>query len=119
MLVDEGTTLLKIWLNVGRAEQLRRFLARERDPLKQWKLSWIDVEGLKKWDAYSTAIAETLRRTHNHHAPWTVIRADDKYRARIAAIKTLLARVDYAGKIDMGAPDAKICGGPEIWSADA
>ena len=49
MLVDEGITLIKLWLNVGRAEQLRRFLARENDPLKQWKLSWIDVEGLKRW----------------------------------------------------------------------
>ena len=64
MLVDEGVVLVKFWLNVGRAEQLRRFLAREKKPLKQWKLSWIDVEGLKKWDAYTKAIRETLARTH-------------------------------------------------------
>ena len=55
MIVDEGILLFKFWLNVGQAEQLRRFLDRERDPLKQWKLSWIDVEGLRKWDAYSAA----------------------------------------------------------------
>ncbi len=117
MLVNEGITLLKLWLNVGRAEQLRRFLARERNPLKQWKLSWIDVEGLKRWDAYTAAIAETFERSHTDQAPWTVIRADDKYRARIAAIQSLLGAVEYAGKVDMGAPDPKVCGGPDIWHA--
>jgi polyphosphate kinase 2 len=118
MLVDDGTILIKFWLNVGRAEQLRRFLAREQDPLKQWKLSKIDVEGLKYWDAYSAAIEETLRRSHSAHAPWTVILADDKYRARIATIKTMLATVDYAGKVDQGAPDPEICGCPDIWRSD-
>src|SRR5690606_193110 len=64
LLVDEGILLFKLWLNVGRAEQLRRFLAREKDPLKQWKLSEIDVAGLSKWDDYSAAIGETLARSH-------------------------------------------------------
>ncbi|SEN97716.1 polyphosphate kinase 2, PA0141 family [Pseudorhodobacter antarcticus] len=116
MLVNEGIVLVKLWLNVGQAEQLRRFLARETDPLKQWKLSWIDVEGLKKWDEYSTAITETLARTHTDHAPWTVIRSDDKKRARIAAIQTLLLAVDYAGKdtAKIGQPDPAICGGPAM-----
>ncbi len=119
MLVDEGITLVKFWLNVGRAEQLRRFLKRESDPLKQWKLSWIDVEGLKKWDAYSAAIRETLDRTHTDVAPWTVIRSDDKRRARLAAIRHLLHSVDYARKdvAAIGAIDASVCGGPEIWDA--
>ncbi len=117
MIANEGIVFAKLWLNVGRAEQLRRFLAREQNPLKQWKLSWIDVEGLKRWDAYSDAIAETFEKTHTAQAPWTVIRADDKYRARIAAIQVLLCAVDYAGKIDMGDPDPKICGGPDIWHA--
>ncbi|MGB7268520.1 MAG: polyphosphate kinase 2 [Albidovulum sp.] len=114
MIVDEGTILVKLWLNVGRAEQLRRFLAREKDPLKQWKLSWIDVEGLKKWDAYSAAIAETLKKSHSKTAPWTVIRADDKARARIAAIQTVLNAVNYHGrdKGAIGKVDDKICGGP-------
>ncbi|MGI1663303.1 polyphosphate kinase 2 [Palleronia sp. KMU-117] len=115
MLVSEGITFLKLWLNVGRAEQLRRFLAREKDPLKQWKLSLIDVEGLKKWDDYSAAIRETLDRSHSAVAPWTVIRSDDKYRARLAAIRALLGRIDYAGKGDVAAPDPKVCGGPDIW----
>ena len=118
MLVEEGILLVKLWLNVGRAEQLRRFLAREKDPLKQWKLSWIDVEGLKKWDAYTSAIGETFEKSHCAHAPWTVIRSDDKWRARIAAIREVLKRVDYEGKNPnvVAAPDAKICAGPEIWN---
>ncbi|SMX28455.1 Polyphosphate kinase 2 (PPK2) [Pelagimonas phthalicica] len=119
MLVDEGIHLFKFWLNVGRAEQLRRFLKRESDPLKQWKLSWIDVEGLKKWDAYSEAIAETLKRSHSDAAPWTVIKTDDKKRARLAAIRHVLHSLDYARKDakTIGEIDGKICGGPEIWGA--
>lgn len=118
MLVDDGITLVKLWLEVGRAEQLRRMLARERDPLKQWKLSMIDIDGLAKWDAYSKAIAETLDRSHCDHAPWTVIRSDDKARARIAAIQTVLQAIDFKGKDSktIGTPDPAICGGPELWS---
>ncbi|MBK5947812.1 polyphosphate kinase 2 [Rhodobacter veldkampii DSM 11550] len=113
MLVDEGFILVKLWLEVSRAEQLRRFLDREKDPLKQWKLSWIDVEGLKKWDAYSAAIHETLHRTDTPEARWTVIRSDDKHRARIAAIQTVLNAVDYAGKTTdaIGAIDRRIVDG--------
>jgi polyphosphate kinase 2 len=117
MLVDEGIHLVKLWLNVGRAEQLRRFLAREKDPLKQWKLSWIDVEGLKKWDAYTAAIGETFQRSHKNSAPWTVVRSDDKYRARIAALQAVLNGIDYVGKNASVAvqPDPEICAGPGIW----
>jgi len=118
-LVDEGITLVKLWLNVGRAEQLRRFMSREADPLKQWKLSWIDVEGLKKWDAYTDAIAETFEISHTVQAPWTILRTDDKRRARIAAIRAVLSQIEYAGKLgDVAfAPDPKVCGGPDIWNA--
>jgi polyphosphate kinase 2 len=121
MLVDDGIKLTKIWLNVGRAEQLRRFLDREGDPLKQWKLSRIDVEGLKRWDAYSDAIAETLSIGHSAHAPWTVIRADDKRRARLAVIRKILSGLDYDGRDDrvVGQPDPAITGGPEMWSDPA
>ncbi|WP_375173168.1 polyphosphate kinase 2 [Pseudooceanicola sp.] len=119
MLVDEGIHLFKFWLNVGRAEQLRRFLKREGDPLKQWKLSWIDVEGLKKWDDYSAAIMETLDRTHTDFAPWTVIRSDDKKRARLEAIRHVLTHIDYERKIAkaVGTPDTKVIGGPDLWDA--
>ena len=117
-LVDEGITLVKIWLNVGRAEQLRRMLAREGDPLKQWKLSSIDVKGLDKWDAYTDAIRETLDRSHTPAATWTVIRSDDKNRARLAVVQTVLGALDYARKDAgiIGTPDPAICGGPDIWN---
>ena len=117
MLVDEGIELRKLWLNVGRAEQLRRFLKREKDPLKQWKLSWIDVEGLKRWDAYSEAISETFEKSHTKVAPWTIVRSDDKKRARLAAIRAVLGGIDYVGKGKVAPPDPNICGGPEIWNA--
>lgn len=116
MVVDEGIILLKIWLEVGRAEQLRRFLDREQDPLKQWKLSSIDIDGLPKWDEYTAAIDETMERSHFRHAPWTVILSDDKLRARIAAVQTVLEAVDYKGrdKDAIGKLDGKIVGGPDI-----
>jgi polyphosphate kinase len=116
-LVGEGIVLVKLWLNVGRAEQLRRLLRRESDPLRQWKLSRIDVEGLARWDDYSEAIAETFRLSHSPVAPWTVLRADDKYRARLAAIRAILGPLDYAGKDQglVGRRDREICGGPELW----
>lgn len=117
LLVEDGIHLVKFWLNVGRAEQLRRFLDREKDPLKQWKLSRIDVEGLKHWGRYSTAISETLKRSHTVHAPWTVIRSDDKRRARLEAIRHVLNGLDYARKDAraLGRCDPKIAAGPEIW----
>jgi len=118
MLVNDGIILVKLWLNVDRAEQLRRFLKREKDPRKQWKLSWIDVEGLKRWDAYTDAIVETLTRSHTNTAPWTVIRADDKNRARLASIQTVLQEVEYAGKDGAAVPpDPTISGGPDTLHA--
>lgn len=115
MLVEDGILLFKIWLNVDRAAQLKRFIDREHDPLKQWKLSWIDVEGLKRWEAYSEAIGETLRRTHSDVAPWHVIKSADKRRARVAAIQAVLSQVPYAGKDEaaLGRIDPAILGTPE------
>ncbi|UWQ39160.1 polyphosphate kinase 2 [Leisingera aquaemixtae] len=118
-LVEDGVKLFKFWLNVGRAEQLRRFLKRESDPLKQWKLSPIDVKGLEKWDAYTDAISETLARSHCPEAPWTIVRSDGKRRARLAAIRAVLSGIDYDNKDAkaIGALDTEICGGPDIWDA--
>ncbi len=117
VLVQEGVHLIKLWFNVSRAEQLRRMLAREGHPLKQWKLSRIDVDGLGKWDAYTAAIAETFQRSDFAFAPWTVILGDDKYRARIAAIQRILGAFDYDRKdaAAIGTPDPRIMGGPAIW----
>ncbi|WP_316014497.1 polyphosphate kinase 2 [Roseobacter sp. HKCCA0434] len=116
LLVADGIHLVKIWLTVGRAEQLRRFLKRENDPLKHWKLSSIDVEGLSKWDAYTDAIAETLERTHTDAAPWTVIRSDDKRRARIGAIRHIIGSLpcDLSDADAVGETDPKIVGRPEM-----
>ncbi|NOX39878.1 MAG: polyphosphate kinase 2 [Alphaproteobacteria bacterium] len=119
MLVNDGITLIKIWLNVGKTEQLRRFHKRESDPLKQWKLSSIDVQGLSKWQAYSEAIGEMFARTHTEIVPWTLIRSDDKRRARVAALQAVLFQIDYARKDPEIAhlPDPKICGGTDLWHA--
>ena len=112
MIVDEGITLIKFWLEVDRPEQLRRFLDREQDPLKQWKLSPIDIDGLGKWAEYSTAIDETMAQSHFDFAPWTMILSDDKLRARIAVVQTVLHAVDFKGKAEklIGEVDPLICG---------
>ncbi|MBM1631968.1 polyphosphate kinase 2 [Sulfitobacter mediterraneus] len=118
-LVDDGIHLFKFWLNVGRGEQLRRMLSRESDPLKQWKLSMIDVKGLAKWDDYTSAIEDTLARSHTDNAPWTIVRSDDKRRARLNAIRTVLHAFEYDRKDSkaIGKIDDAICGGPDLWDA--
>ncbi|AXI46815.1 polyphosphate kinase 2 [Sulfitobacter sp. SK012] len=119
MLVEDGVHVFKFWLNVCQPEQLRRMLARESDPLKQWKLSSIDVQGLSKWQAYTNAIQETLERTHTDIAPWTVVRSDDKRRARLNTIRTVLHTFDYDLKNvrAIGEVETQICGGPDVWDA--
>ena len=115
-LKDEGLHFVKFWLTISRAEQLRRMLRRESDPLRQWKLSRIDVDGLALWDDYTHAIEETFAHSHTEVAPWTVVRADDKYRARLSVIRVLLGMLDYSGKdvAAVGRPDPGIVGGPEL-----
>jgi polyphosphate kinase 2 len=116
MITEEGIILIKIWLEVGRAEQLRRFLAREQDPLKQWKLSQIDIDGLGKWDEYTAVIDETMKASDFKYAPWTVILSDDKKRARLAAVQTVLQTVNAKAcdKDAIGKIDSKICGGVKL-----
>ena len=117
MLAEEGIHLMKFWLNVGRAEQLRRFLKRERDPIKQWKLSPVDVKGLSLWEIYSDAIRENFEHTHHESGPWCVVRSDDKKRARLAVIRKILSRFKYDLKNEeiVNANDPQISGGPDIW----
>ena len=119
-IIEDGTRLFKIWLTVSRAEQMRRFLERESDPLKHWKLSPIDVASLGKWGEYTAARNEMFERTHTNHAPWTLIRSDDKRRARVAAIRSILNRLPYDGKNEdiVGTPDPTICGTPDLVGAD-
>jgi len=98
MLVRSGIHLFKFWFSVSREEQLRRFLGRANDPLKQWKLSPMDVESLGRWDAYTKAKEDMLFYTDTADAPWTIVRSDDKNRARLHAMRHILTTIPYAGK---------------------
>ena len=112
MIVSEDIQLFKFWLNIGREMQLKRFHDRRHDPLKVWKLSPMDIAALNKWDDYSDKRDRMLKETHTDKTPWTVIRANDKRRARINIIRHILTTLDYEGK-DMkaiGEIDGKIVG---------
>lgn len=97
-LVDSGIYLVKLWLDVGRKEQKRRFKQRRVDPLRRWKLSPVDIASLDKWDEYTAAIDTMFRFTESPAAPWTIIRSDDKRRARLNAMRVVLNGIDYEGK---------------------
>jgi len=115
MLVRSGVRLFKFWFSVSRAEQLRRFLSRAQDPLKQWKLSPMDVESLGRWEEYTKAKESMLFYTNTADAPWTIVRSDDKKRARLNAMKFLLSSIPYDGKNEklVNSLDPKIVGTAE------
>ena len=98
MLVNSGLHLFKFWFSVSREEQLRRFLSRRDDPLKHWKLSPVDIQSLDRWDDYTEAKNAMFFHTHTGDAPWTIIRSDDKKRARLNCIRHFLHQLDYPGK---------------------
>ena len=98
MLVESGISVTKFWFSVTRSEQRTRFIIRQIDPVRQWKLSPMDLESLDKWDAYSSAKEEMLRRTDTRTAPWTTVKSNDKKRARINAMRYFLSTVPYDGK---------------------
>ena len=98
MLVRSGVKLLKYYLDISKAEQKRRLSDRKTDPLKQWKVSPIDDQAIKRWKAYSLARDEMLARTHNPIAPWTLVRANDKHLARLNVIRDVLSRLHYKNK---------------------
>ena len=97
-VVDAGIILIKYWMEVGQKEQKRRFEARIQDPLRQWKLSPMDLESFRRWYEYSRARDAMLAATDTRHAPWYIVRSDDKKRARLNCISHLLSRIPY-GKI--------------------
>jgi len=99
MIIDEDIKLFKFYFSVSKDEQARRFKARETDPLKQYKLSPVDKESQKLWDEYSLAKFLMLSATHTEDAPWTIVKSDNKKRARINTIKHILNFVDYPNKI--------------------
>ncbi|MDO4693579.1 MAG: polyphosphate kinase 2 [Eikenella sp.] len=98
MFVNSGIHLFKFWFSVSREEQLRRFLSRRDDPLKHWKLSPVDIESLDRWDDYTEAKNAMFFHTHTGDAPWTIIKSDDKKRARLNCIRYFLHTLDYPGK---------------------
>jgi polyphosphate kinase 2 len=112
MMVRSGIRLFKFWFSVSREEQLRRFLGRAKDPLKQWKLSPMDVESLGRWESYTKAKEAMLFYTDTADAPWTIVRSDDKKRARLNAIKFILHSIPYDTKDTdvVTAPDPHIIG---------
>ncbi|MBF0308429.1 MAG: polyphosphate kinase 2 [Magnetococcales bacterium] len=98
MLVHSGIILFKFWFSVSKEEQLRRFNSRREDPLKQWKLSPVDKESQDKWEEYTKAKEDMFFYTNTSSAPWTIIKSDDKKRARTESLRYFLSCLDYTGK---------------------
>ncbi len=98
LIVSTGIRLFKFWIEIGQEMQLKRFHDRRHSPLRVWKLSPIDIKALQKWDEYTAARDLNWSRTDSAHAPWTIIRGNDKRRARLNAMRTILSALDYAGK---------------------
>ena len=115
MIVDSGIHFFKFWFSVGEREQYRRFTERRSDPLKRWKLSPTDLASLDKWNAYTEAKEAMFFYTDSAHAPWTVVKSNDKKRARIEAMKWVLRHFDYPDKNHklVGSPDRLIIGSPD------
>lgn len=99
-LVRQGTILIKLYFSVTKDEQARRFERRKSDPLRQWKLSEIDLQAQDRWDDFTETKYNMLKNTHSSEAPWTIIRSNDKHTARINAIKVILNSVDYEFRSD-------------------
>jgi polyphosphate kinase 2 len=117
MIVGEGIRFFKFWLDVSREMQLKRFHDRRHSPLTNWKFSPMDIAGMARWDNYTKARDEMVDETHTEHAPWVVVRSNDKRRARIEVIRHVLLALEYAGRdLDaIGKPDGKIIGeGPKL-----
>ncbi len=117
LLVEDGVHFFKFWLDIGQEMQLKRFHDRRHDPLKIWKLSPMDVAALTKWDEYTEKRNRMLEETHTKDAPWAILRANDKRRSRLDAIRHILLSLDYEGKDKdaIGQIDDKILGfGPKF-----
>lgn len=97
-LVRTGTVLVKLYFSVTKEEQARRFERRRDDPLRQWKLSEIDVQAQEHWENFTDVKYEMLRRTSTNTSPWTIVRSGDKHQARLNAMKVILNSVDYEGR---------------------
>jgi polyphosphate kinase 2 len=112
MLVNSGLSLVKLWFSVSRGEQRSRFIVRQIDPVRQWKLSPTDLASLDKWAEYTEAKEAMFLHTDTADAPWTVIKSNDKKRARLEALRFVLSRFAYTGKDPhaVGTPDPLLVG---------
>jgi len=122
-LVRQGVILIKLYYSVTKDEQARRFERRKNDPLRQWKLSEIDMQAQERWDDFTTTKYNMIKHTHSHNAPWTIVRSKDKQKARLESLKVILNSVDYEGRdehlnyaLD---PEIVISGAREIEIMDA
>ena len=122
-LARQDIILVKLYFSVTKDEQARRFARRKTDPLRQWKLSEIDMQAQERWDDFTTTKYNMIKQTHSHSAPWTIIRSMDKQKARMEAIKVILSSVDYEGRekvLDYALdPKVVISGAREIEIMDA
>jgi len=122
-LTTQGTIIVKLYFSVTKDEQANRFERRKTDPLRQWKLSEIDMQAQERWDDFTLTKYNMLKQTHSHNAPWTVIRSNDKQKARLEALKVILNSVDYEQRdsnIDYSVdPKIVISGAREIEIMDA
>ncbi len=122
-LTRQGTILIKLYFSVTKDEQARRFERRKTDPLRQWKLSEIDVQAQDRWDDFTETKYEMIKRTHSHNAPWTIVRSNDKHKARLEVLKVILNTLNYEGRdesIDYTLdPEVVISGAREIEIMDA
>ena len=118
MLVRSGIKVIKYWFSITDEEQHLRFLGRIHDPLKQWKLSPMDLESRRRWEDYTRAKEAMLERTHIAEAPWWVVQAVDKKRARLNAMRYLLHRLPYTNKDlrTVGVVDPLVVGRPALVS---
>lgn len=115
-LVRQGTVLVKLYFSVTKAEQARRFARRHDDPLRQWKLSEVDMQAQERWDDFTERKYQMLKRTSTVTAPWTIVRSGDKQKARLNAMKVILNAVDYADRdpeLDWVPDRSVVVSGPE------
>ncbi len=122
-LVRQGTILVKIYFSVTKAEQARRFERRKTDPLRQWKLSEVDIQAQDHWDEFTNAKYEMLKRSHTSSSPWTIVRSNDKHSARLNVLKVILNSVPYKRINDeldfIPDPEIVVSGAREIETMEA
>ncbi|WP_255068463.1 polyphosphate kinase 2 [Lacihabitans sp. LS3-19] len=98
MLYEDGILIIKFWFSISKEEQLRRFKSRMANPLKQWKLSPVDMEAQEKWNLYTNYKEEMFNKTHTSFSPWIIVKANNKMRARLESIRYVLSKIDYENK---------------------